>query len=213
MAIRNHINKQWLKKKKLLSIGKRALSSPLCTALLLGSIVAADVFYNFTGQTAYASTTVNDPDWDGESGSTYGDTEYYQYSYDRLLGSVYKYRGSAIKVAPSFSGLIWRWADKDKDEFREMTDAILRDERYKGHFRFGIRTGNNSMTYSGMTERGSSTAIEQTVSTVGTYNYLVEAISSKNYEYYMVASGTFYVDQENGLKVISGNPSWVAAGH
>ena len=175
--------------------------------------MAADVFYNFTGQTAFASTTVNDPDWDGESGSHYGDTEYYQYSRDNLSGSVYKYRGSAIKVAPSFSSLIWRWADEDKDEFREMTNAMLWDSSLKGHFRFGIRTGNNSMTYSGLTGRYSPTDIEQTVSTVGTYNYLVEAISSKYYEYYTVASGTFYVDQENGLKVISGNPSWVAAGH
>ena len=175
--------------------------------------MAADVFYNFTGETAFAQiTTVSDPDWDGESGSTYGDTEYFQYSRDYLLGSVYKYRGSAIKVAPSFFNLIWRWADEDKDGFREMTDAQLRSENYKGHFRFGIRTGSNSMTYSGMTGRGSSTAIEQTVSTVGTYNYLVEAISSKYYEYYTVASGTFYVDKETGIKILSGNPSWVAAG-
>ena len=205
------------RRKKLLSIGKRALSSLLCTALLLGSIVAADVFYNFTGETAFASTRVyvNDGSDDYGSYAIDGMIDYLEYDRDNLSYKVFKYRNNVITVKPDYTRLCKHYYNSDGDDSGWET-YMIDSNSYKYYLALtvGKSTINNTIDY------GKRVEPALTVSSVGTYGYEVDLYcrGGSNYIYggyegnSLISSGTFYVDKETGIKIISGNPSWVAAG-
>ena len=205
--------------------------------------MAADVFYNFTGETAFASTHAYNPRYEDDGDPSDGDIEYYEFDRDDLNGKVYKYRGTNVTVSPSYYNLRYKVFEQyDSDDnythtwiTRNLTDSnlphyigyiyssgSLDDGSYKSistsnkHIRVNLSVppGNLSQNENGYAHL-SRQSVSTTVSSVGSYKYKVflhgNGISGVDYDW-ILSSGTFYVDQETGIKIISGNPSWVAAG-
>ena len=178
------------------------LSSLLCTALLLGSIVAADVFYNFSGETAFAQTIkVNNPNFTEPNMYGHdGAVSYVSFSKDPLDGTVYKWRGSSITIGfPQLDNIYIRHFEDDDDSYGWITENIQPAYSWQ-YFSFN----------------GGSTGSKLVITQVGTRsyelwcNYLGQNFNGEGK--FKVKDGTIYVDQETGIKIISGNPSWVAAG-
>ena len=204
--------------------------------------MAADVFYNFTGETAFASTHAYNPLYENDGDPSDGDIEYYEFDRDNLDGTVYKYRGSDVTVYPSYYNLKYKkfvrydsddnyinaWQTCDvPNRYLPYTmgyiysSGSLDDGSYSSinasnkHIRVNLNVPTDKWSQG---NNGSATIAGQSLSIsvgVGTYKYKVflngNGISGVDYDW-ILSSGTFYVDQETGIKVISGNPSWVAAG-
>ena len=240
------------RRKKLLSIGKRALSSLLCTVLLLGSIVAADVFYNFTGQTAFASTTVrndviDDARYDSDDGYYYYDRDIrsMRYEQEKLNGKVFRsYKAEYIDVSKCFEGLQFETYSSDDNKWNWLNiskgQSAINIKNYNNNkwtsvqidllkIAFSNNLANGVRTYGlpdNVKDNGIICLPFYTPQKVGSYSYTLSGletspVASQNtstpalsfkldtYVTSPISSGTFYVDQETGIKVISGNPSWL----